>query len=66
LHSSPNGNHYDRPGHHDPQRRQLHSPKSNPQSDRLLETVHRAVTAIPKAHDPFWRTFLNCAKRDSS
>jgi len=24
------------PGHHDPQRRQLHSPKSNPQSDRLL------------------------------
>jgi hypothetical protein len=28
--------------------------------------VHRAVTAIPKAHDPFWRTFLNCAKRDSS
>ena len=33
---------------------------------RALETVHRVVTAIPEAHDPFWRTFLNCAKRDSS
>ena len=31
-----------------------------------LETVHHVVTAIPEAHDPFWRTFLNCAKRDSS
>ena len=34
--SRASGNHYDRPGHHDPQRRQLHSPKSNPQSDKLL------------------------------
>jgi hypothetical protein len=33
---------------------------------RALETVHRVVSAIPEAHDPFWRTFLNCAKRDSS
>ncbi|MBO4227369.1 B12-binding domain-containing radical SAM protein [Bradyrhizobium neotropicale] len=33
---------------------------------RALETVHRVVTAIPEAHDPFWRTFLNSAKRDSS
>ena len=33
---------------------------------RALETVHRVVTAIPEAHDPFWRTFLGCAKRDSS
>jgi Domain of unknown function (DUF4070) len=33
---------------------------------RALETVHRVVTAIPEAHDPFWRTFLNCAKQDSS
>ena len=33
---------------------------------RALETVHRVVTAIPEAHDPFWRTFLNAAKRDSS
>ena len=32
----------------------------------VLETVHRVVTAIPEAHDPFWRTFLNCAKRDPS
>jgi radical SAM superfamily enzyme YgiQ (UPF0313 family) len=31
-----------------------------------LETVHRVVAAIPEAHDAFWRTFLNCAKRDSS
>jgi len=23
-------------------------------------------TAIPEAHDPFWRTFLNCVRRDSS
>jgi radical SAM superfamily enzyme YgiQ (UPF0313 family) len=33
---------------------------------RALETVHRVVTAIPEAHEPFWRTFFNCAKRDSS
>jgi radical SAM superfamily enzyme YgiQ (UPF0313 family) len=33
---------------------------------RALETVHRVVTAIPEAHDPFWRTFLNSAQRDSS
>jgi radical SAM superfamily enzyme YgiQ (UPF0313 family) len=33
---------------------------------RALETVHRVVTAIPEAHGPFWRTFLNCAKQDSS
>ena len=33
---------------------------------RALETVHRVVTAIPEAHGPFWRTFLNCAKKDSS
>jgi radical SAM superfamily enzyme YgiQ (UPF0313 family) len=31
-----------------------------------LETVHRVVAAIPEAHDPFWRTFLNSARRDSS
>jgi hypothetical protein len=31
-----------------------------------LETVHSVVTAIPETHDPFWRTFLNCAKKDSS
>jgi hypothetical protein len=28
--------------------------------------VHRVVTAIPEARDPVWRTFFNCAKRDSS
>jgi hypothetical protein len=28
--------------------------------------VHRVVTAIPEAHDPFWRTFFAAAKRDSS
>jgi hypothetical protein len=28
--------------------------------------VRRVVTAIPEAHDPFSRTFLNCAKRDPS
>src|SRR4029077_20399014 len=33
---------------------------------RAFETVHRVVTAIPETHDPFWRTFLNCAKKDSS
>ena len=33
---------------------------------RALETVHRVVAAIPEAHDPFWRTFLDCAKRNSS
>lgn len=33
---------------------------------RALETVHHVVTAIPDAHDPFWRTFMTCAKRDSS
>jgi radical SAM superfamily enzyme YgiQ (UPF0313 family) len=33
---------------------------------RALETVHRVVTAIPEAHDAFWQTFLNCAKKDSS
>ncbi len=33
---------------------------------RALETVHRVVTAVPEAHDPFWRTFLSSAKRDSS
>jgi radical SAM superfamily enzyme YgiQ (UPF0313 family) len=33
---------------------------------RALEIVHRVVTAIPEAHDAFWRTFLNCAKKDSS
>jgi radical SAM superfamily enzyme YgiQ (UPF0313 family) len=33
---------------------------------RALETVHRVVTAIPEARDPVWRTFFNCAKRDSS
>ena len=33
---------------------------------RALETVQRVITAIPEAHDPFWRTFLDCAKRDSS
>jgi len=31
-----------------------------------LETTHRVVTAIPEARDPFWRTFLNSARRDSS
>ena len=31
-----------------------------------LETVRRVVTAIPETHDPFSRTFLNCAKRDPS
>jgi radical SAM superfamily enzyme YgiQ (UPF0313 family) len=33
---------------------------------RALDTVHRVVTAIPEAHDPFWRTFFNAARRDSS
>jgi hypothetical protein len=33
---------------------------------RALETVHRVVTAIPEAHDPFWRTFFSSVKRDSS
>ncbi|WP_024516933.1 B12-binding domain-containing radical SAM protein [Bradyrhizobium sp. Tv2a-2] len=33
---------------------------------RALETVHRVVSDIPEAHGPFWRSFLNCAKRDSS
>ena len=28
-----------------------------------LDTVHRVVTAIPAAHGPFLRTFLNCAKQ---
>ena len=31
-----------------------------------LDTVRSVVTAIPAAHDPFLRTFLNCAKKDSS
>jgi Domain of unknown function (DUF4070) len=31
-----------------------------------LETVRSVVTAIPGAHDPILRTFLNCAKRDPS
>ncbi|TPQ29765.1 B12-binding domain-containing radical SAM protein [Bradyrhizobium guangdongense] len=33
---------------------------------RALETVHRVTSAIPEAHGPFWKTFLACAKRDSS
>lgn len=33
---------------------------------RALETVHRVTSAIPEAHGPFWKTFLTCAKRDSS
>jgi hypothetical protein len=33
---------------------------------RALETVHRVTSAIPDAHGPFWKTFLACAKRDSS
>ena len=33
---------------------------------RALETVHRVVSAIPDAHEPLWRTFLSCAKRDAS
>ena len=31
-----------------------------------LEIVHRVVTALPETRDPFGRTFLNCAKKDSS
>ena len=31
-----------------------------------LETVRRVVTAIPEARDPFYRTFLDCAKRGPS
>ena len=31
-----------------------------------LDIVRSVVTAIPAAHDPFLRTFLNCAKKDSS
>ena len=46
MHSSPNGNHYDRPGHHDPQRRQLHSPKSNPQSRQAARTEAAIVERI--------------------
>lgn len=33
---------------------------------RALETVHHVTSAIPDAHGPFWKTFLACAKRDSS
>ncbi len=33
---------------------------------RALETVHKVVAAIPEAREPFWRTFRNCAGRDSS
>lgn len=33
---------------------------------RALETVHRVTSAIPEAHAPFWKTFLACAKRDTS
>lgn len=33
---------------------------------RALETVHRVTSAIPEANGPFWKTFLACAKRDSS
>jgi radical SAM superfamily enzyme YgiQ (UPF0313 family) len=31
-----------------------------------LETVRSVVTAIPEARDPFYRTFLDCAKRGPS
>jgi hypothetical protein len=27
-----------------------------------LESLHRIVTAIPPAREPFWRTFMGCAK----
>ncbi|MGV7218895.1 B12-binding domain-containing radical SAM protein [Bradyrhizobium sp. UFLA05-112] len=33
---------------------------------RALETVHRVTSAIPEAHGPLWKTFLSCAKRDTS
>jgi Domain of unknown function (DUF4070) len=33
---------------------------------RALETVQRVVNAMPEAREPLWRTFLDCAKRDSS
>jgi radical SAM superfamily enzyme YgiQ (UPF0313 family) len=47
------------------QRRELHAGDLRAKV-RALETVHRVVTAIPEAHDPFWRTFFNAARRDSS
>jgi radical SAM superfamily enzyme YgiQ (UPF0313 family) len=38
-----------------------------PEGDRrgqvsALESLHRIVTAIPQAREPFWRTFMGCAK----
>ncbi|MGY8661239.1 B12-binding domain-containing radical SAM protein [Bradyrhizobium sp. UFLA05-109] len=33
---------------------------------RALETVHRVTSSIPEAHGPLWKTFLSCAKRDTS
>jgi radical SAM superfamily enzyme YgiQ (UPF0313 family) len=38
-----------------------------PQGDRrrnvrALDCVHRIVTAIPQAREPFWRAFTNCAQ----
>jgi radical SAM superfamily enzyme YgiQ (UPF0313 family) len=29
-----------------------------------LETMHRIVTTIPQAREPFWRTFMSCAKQN--
>ncbi|MGH6771484.1 MAG: B12-binding domain-containing radical SAM protein [Xanthobacteraceae bacterium] len=33
---------------------------------RALETINHVVTAIPEAREPFWRTFLECAKNDTA
>ncbi len=42
-------------------------PRDLPQGDRrsqisALESVHRVITRIPQAREPFWRTFMSCAK----
>ncbi|HLH92740.1 MAG TPA: radical SAM protein [Xanthobacteraceae bacterium] len=44
-------------------------PRDLPEGDRrsklaALETMHRIVTAIPQAREPFWRTFMSCAKQN--
>jgi radical SAM superfamily enzyme YgiQ (UPF0313 family) len=44
-------------------------PRDLPEGDprgkvSALETLHRIVTATPQAREPFWRTFINCAKQN--
>jgi len=44
-------------------------PRDLPDGDRrgklsALDTMQRIVTAIPQAREPFWRTFMSCAKRN--